>query len=58
MKRKWPAKDVRDILKIINDQRYQISRDGTYKLSEIQARSILDLRLNRADSTRPRGDRF
>ena len=47
MKRKWPAKDVRDILKIINDQRYQISRDGTYKLSEIQARSILDLRLNR-----------
>ncbi len=47
MKRKWPAKNVRDILKIINDMRYQISKDGMYKLSEIQARAILDLRLNR-----------
>ena len=47
MKRKWPAKNVRDILKIINDLRYQISKDGTYKLSETQARAILDLRLNR-----------
>ncbi len=47
MKQKWPAKEVRDILKIINDLRYQIARDGTYKLSEIQARAILDLRLNR-----------
>lgn len=47
MKQKWPAKGVRDILKIINDQRYKIAKDGTYKLSETQARAILDLRLNR-----------
>ena len=47
MKEKWKAKDVKDILTIINDQRYKIARDGSYKLSPVQARAILDLRLHR-----------
>ena len=46
-KPKWAALNVKDILTIINDNRYQIAEDGTYQLSLNQAKAILDLRLNR-----------
>jgi DNA gyrase subunit A len=47
MARDWPARDVEAMLTLIDDPRHRISSDGTYKLSEAQARAILDLRLQR-----------
>jgi DNA gyrase subunit A len=46
MSRDWPAENVEALLRIIDDPRYQIV-DGRYRLSEVQARAILDLRLQR-----------
>ena len=46
LKREWPAEDVADMIALIDDPRHAI-HDGTYKLSEEQARAILDLRLQR-----------
>ena len=45
--RAWPAKDMAPVIKLIADPRHQIGDDGTYRLSEEQARAILDLRLQR-----------
>jgi len=47
MERHWPAMDVAPIIKLIDDPRHKIAEDGTYRLSETQARAILDLRLQR-----------
>src|SRR2546430_1988302 len=47
MERRWPAKDVEPLIQLIADPRHTIASDGTYKLSEEQARAILDLRLQR-----------
>ena len=47
MERRWPAKDVEPLIQLIADPRHAIASDGTYKLSEEQARAILDLRLQR-----------
>jgi DNA gyrase subunit A len=47
MERRWPAKDVEPLIELIADPRHAIAEDGTYKLSEEQARAILDLRLQR-----------
>ncbi len=47
MKRDWPARDVEAMLTLIDDPRHRISDKGTYKLSDAQARAILDLRLQR-----------
>jgi DNA gyrase subunit A len=47
MEREWPAKDMAPLIRLIADPRHQVSDDGTYKLSEEQARAILDLRLQR-----------
>jgi DNA gyrase subunit A len=47
MERRWPAKDVEPLIQLIADPRHTIAEDGTYKLSEEQARAILDLRLQR-----------
>jgi DNA gyrase subunit A len=45
MEREWPAKDMAPLIRLIDDPRHGIVReDGTYKLSEEQARAILDLR--------------
>jgi DNA gyrase subunit A len=44
---RWPAKDVAPLIRLIADPRHQLNEDGTYKLSEEQARAILDLRLQR-----------
>jgi DNA gyrase subunit A len=47
MGRDWPAKDVVALVELIDDPRHKVSKDGTYRLSEEQARAILDLRLQR-----------
>jgi DNA gyrase subunit A len=45
--RDWPAKAVEAMITLIDDPRHRINADGTYKLSDTQARAILDLRLQR-----------
>ncbi|MCV3739122.1 DNA gyrase subunit A [Rhizobium sp. TRM96647] len=47
MERRWPAKDVDALIRLIDDPRHRINDDGTYNLSEEQARAILELRLAR-----------
>ena len=47
MERAWPARDMAPLIKLIADPRHQLFDDGTYRLSEEQARAILDLRLQR-----------
>lgn len=47
MTRRWPAQDVESLIRLIDDPRHKINEDGTYNLSEEQARAILDLRLQR-----------
>lgn len=47
MGRDWPAKDMRPLVELIDDPRHRVAKDGTYRLSEEQARAILDLRLQR-----------
>jgi DNA gyrase subunit A len=47
MTRRWPAADVEALILLIDDPRHRINEDGTYNLSEEQARAILELRLQR-----------
>lgn len=47
MTRRWPAADVESLIRLIDDPRHRINDDGTYNLSEEQARAILELRLAR-----------
>lgn len=47
MGRDWPAKDIAPLIELVDDPRHKINSDGTYRLSETQARAILDLRLQR-----------
>lgn len=47
MTRRWPAHDIAQYIKLIDDPSHTINEDGTYNLSEIQARAILELRLQR-----------
>ncbi|WP_208979020.1 DNA gyrase subunit A [Stappia stellulata] len=47
MERHWPARDVEPLIRLIDDPRHMVQEDGTYRLSEEQARAILDLRLQR-----------
>ncbi|HTO39820.1 MAG TPA: DNA gyrase subunit A [Rhizomicrobium sp.] len=47
MARDWPAKDVAPLIALIADPRHLLADDGTIRLSEDQAKAILDLRLQR-----------
>ncbi|TBW33860.1 DNA gyrase subunit A [Siculibacillus lacustris] len=47
MDRAWPAHDMAPLVELIADPRHVMGADGTYRLSEEQARAILDLRLQR-----------
>jgi DNA gyrase subunit A len=47
MGRDWPAQDIAPLIALVDDPRHRINEDGTYRLSEAQARAILDLRLQR-----------
>ena len=44
MARDWPAKDMAPLIELIADPRHKLAADGTYRLSEEQAKAILDLR--------------
>ncbi|MEH6833973.1 MULTISPECIES: DNA gyrase subunit A [Falsihalocynthiibacter] len=47
MERRWPAAAIMEYIKLIDDPTHTANDDGTYNLSEIQARAILELRLQR-----------
>jgi DNA gyrase subunit A len=47
MARAWPAKDVGPLVALIADHRHKLADDDTIRLTEEQARAILDLRLQR-----------
>jgi len=47
MARAWPAKDVGPLVDLIADPRHRLESDDTIRLSDEQARAILDLRLQR-----------
>jgi DNA gyrase subunit A len=47
MAKDWPASDVAPLIALIAEPGREVSGEGTYKLSEIQARAILELRLQR-----------
>ncbi|MGR3812740.1 MAG: DNA gyrase subunit A [Cognatishimia activa] len=47
MTRRWPAADIAGYIQLIDDPTHTMNDDGTYNLSETQARAILELRLQR-----------
>ncbi len=47
MTRRWPAGNILEYIALIDDPTHTANDDGTYNLSEIQARAILELRLQR-----------
>ena len=47
MTRRWPAEAILEYIKLIDDPTHTANEDGTYNLSETQARAILELRLQR-----------
>jgi DNA gyrase subunit A len=47
MERHWPATDIAPLIALIDDPRHGLAADGTIRMSEEQARAILDLRLQR-----------
>jgi DNA gyrase subunit A len=47
MARDWPAKDIGPLVELIADPRHKLTSGNTIRLSEEQARAILELRLQR-----------
>ena len=47
MGRDWPAKDMAPLIELIADPRHKLNADGSYRLSDEQAKAILELRLAR-----------
>jgi len=47
MTRRWPAGEIAPFIRLIDDPSHPLNEDGSYNLSEIQARAILELRLQR-----------
>jgi DNA gyrase subunit A len=47
MARAWPAKDVAPLIALIADPRHLIQENGTIRLTEEQAKAILEIRLQR-----------
>ena len=47
MTRRWPAMAIAEYINLIDDPTHKMNDDGTYNLSETQARAILELRLQR-----------
>ena len=47
MTRRWPAEQILEYIRLIDDPTHTANEDGTYNLSETQARAILELRLQR-----------
>lgn len=47
MARDWPARDVAPLVALVADPRHHVSSEGTIRLSEEQAKAILEIRLQR-----------
>ena len=47
MARRWPAEEIAPYIALIDDPTHRMNEDGTYSLSEVQVRAILELRLQR-----------
>ncbi len=47
MTRRWPVGEIAEYIRLIDDPSHTVNDDGTYNLSEVQARAILELRLQR-----------
>jgi DNA gyrase subunit A len=47
MARRWPAEEIAPYIRLIDDPGHVVNDDGTYNLSDVQARAILELRLAR-----------
>jgi DNA gyrase subunit A len=47
MGRDWPARDVAPLMALVDDPRHKIAENGTFRLSDEQARAILALTLSR-----------
>ena len=47
LEKRWPAHDIGPMIALIDDPEYRVDEDGTYQMSETQARAILDLRLHK-----------
>jgi DNA gyrase subunit A len=47
MAREWPATTAASLIALIDDPRHRVSSAGTARLTEVQAKAILDLRLQR-----------
>jgi DNA gyrase subunit A len=47
MARAWPAAEVAPLVALVGEPGREVAADGTYRLSDTQARAILDLRLQR-----------
>ena len=47
MQREWQARDITPLVKLIADPRHQVSPDNTIRLTEEQAKAILEIRLQR-----------
>ncbi len=47
MARDWPARDMSPLIELIADPRHKLNADGTYRLSDEQAKAILELRISR-----------
>jgi len=47
MAKAWPARDVEALIRLIDEPGRSVAEDGTYSLSEEQAKAILELRLQR-----------
>ncbi|MFN3827138.1 MAG: DNA gyrase subunit A [Micavibrio sp.] len=45
--KRWAAGDVAPLIALIDDPDFPVHEDGTYQMSETQAKAILDLRLHR-----------
>ncbi len=43
----WDTHDIAPLIALIDDPEHFVADDGTYKMSEIQAKAILDLRLHK-----------
>ena len=47
LEKRWPVHDIGPLIALIDDPEHLVDENGTYQMSEIQAKAILDLRLHK-----------
>ena len=47
MEYSWPAEDIRPLIELLDEPGRGVAEDGSYRLSEAQAKGILALQLQR-----------